>query len=101
MEEHNISQVSMNLVDYEITPPHVAYDTCAEEAEKLGAKVTGSEIVGVVPKEALLMAGRHYAGKEGRSEGEEKEMLAFAAERLGLSQLAPFKLEEKVIEYMI
>ncbi|MCK4718964.1 MAG: glutamate formimidoyltransferase [Thermoplasmata archaeon] len=101
LEEHNISQVSMNLVDYEITAPHTAYEACAEEAKKLGSRATGSEIVGVVPKEALLMAARYYADKEGLELGEEKGMLALAAEKLGLSQLAPFDLEEKVIEYMI
>ncbi|MDG6220501.1 MAG: glutamate formimidoyltransferase [Candidatus Thermoplasmatota archaeon] len=101
LEAHNITQVSMNLVDYEITPPHKAFDVCAEEAEKLGAKVTGSEVVGVIPKESLLMAAKHYASKEGITLADEKEMLDYASAKLGLNQLSPFVLEEKVIEYMI
>jgi len=108
LKEHNIAQVSMNLVDYEITPPHVAFEECKKEAKKYGAEVTGSEIVGVVPEEALVMAGRFYMEKEGKSvenadttpEGRRK-LVDLAVEKLGLSQLAPFKPEEKVIEYIV
>ncbi len=98
LEEHNIAQVSINLVNYEITPPHVAFEEVKKEAESLGVKATGSEIVGLTPRAALLQAGKHYS--EGASLSDD-ELIALAADRLGLSQLAEFRPEEKVIEYMI
>lgn len=101
MEAHNIAQVSMNLVDYEETAPHTAYIACSEEAEKLGTRVTGSEIVGVVPKAALVVAGRHYASSESLDVSDDLELILLAEKRLGLSQLSPFRVEEKVIEYML
>ncbi|HTR80011.1 MAG TPA: glutamate formimidoyltransferase [Bacteroidota bacterium] len=97
VERFHICQVSMNLVDYEITPPHVAFEEVKKHARLLGADVTGSEIVGLVPLNALLMAGKFYNGTETRNE----RMITAAIEGLGLSQLAPFEPEKKVIEYLL
>lgn len=98
LEEHNIAQVSINLVNYDVTPPHAAFEEVRKEAESLGVKATGSEVVGLTPKAALLEAGKHYSQGAALSED---ESLKLAIEKLGLSQLAEFRLEEKVIEYMI
>ncbi|MCD6461862.1 MAG: glutamate formimidoyltransferase [Thermoplasmata archaeon] len=109
LEEHDIAQVSMNLVDYETTPPHVAYEACAEEARKMGIDVDGSEIVGVVPEEALVLAGKRALEKRGEvADGEEwstpeerRRLVEEGSRYLGLSRLAPFEPDEKVIEYII
>ena len=98
LEKYNISQVSMNLTNYNVTPIHVAFEEAKKEAARLGVEVNGSEIVGLVPLEAMLQAGRFYAnGKE----KDEKSLVNIAIEKLGLSALHPFKPEEKIIEYMI
>ena len=96
LKEHNITQVSMNLQNYKVTPPHVAFEEAKKQAEKFGVHVTGSEVVGLVPKVALLAAGRFYS-----KELSEKQLIAVAVERLGLSQLNKFIPEKKVIEYML
>ncbi len=102
LEEYKISQVSMNLVNYNITPPHVAYEAVLEEAATLDAKVTGSEIVGLTPLEPLLLAGRFYREKKNQSpEASDHELVEAAIEGLGLSDLYPFEPKKKVIEYMI
>lgn len=101
MYNENIAQVSMNLLNYKEVNLHHVFEAVKEEAEKLGVKVTGSEIVGLVPKESLLMAGRFYAEKEKITVSEEEELVALAIDKLGLSDLYPFKPEEKIIEYMI
>jgi len=102
MEEHHISQVSMNLVNYEITPPHVAFEECRKQAADLGTRVTGSEIVGLTPLEALVMAARHHLQSQGReADLAPREMVQVAVEYLGLSQLQPFEPDEKVIEFQI
>jgi glutamate formiminotransferase/formiminotetrahydrofolate cyclodeaminase len=102
MEEQHISQVSMNLVNYQITPPHVAFEECRRQAEDLGARITGSEIVGLTPLEALLMAARHHLQAQGReTDLEPREMVQAAVEYLGLSQLQPFDADQKVIEFQI
>jgi glutamate formiminotransferase len=97
LEAHNIAQVSMNLVDFHTTPPHIAYEEVRKEAESLGASVTGSEIVGLTPKDALLMAGRYYQPES----GDEEALLAVAEERLGLSQLDRFDRRKKIIEFQL
>jgi glutamate formiminotransferase/formiminotetrahydrofolate cyclodeaminase len=101
MYDENIAQISMNLLNYKEVNLHNVYETCKEEAEKLGAKVTGSEIVGLVPKESLSLAGKFYSEKNGLKISDENELVSLAIDKLGLSQLYPFKLEEKVIEYMV
>ncbi|MDH4070411.1 MAG: glutamate formimidoyltransferase [Ignavibacteria bacterium] len=97
LETHDIAQVSMNLVNYHVTPPHVAFEEVRRQGKELGIEVTGSEIVGVTPKEALLMAGKFYTpGTE-----DEEKLLSAAVDHLGLSQLEPFDLRKKVIEFQL
>jgi glutamate formiminotransferase/formiminotetrahydrofolate cyclodeaminase len=96
LEAHNIAQVSMNLVDFHVTPPHIAFEEVRQEAARLGVKVTGSELVGLIPAEALLMATDYYGG-----EGDERTRLHAAVAHLGLAQLAPFDLEKKIIEFQL
>ena len=102
LERSNIAQVSINLVDYERTPPHVAFEEVKRQALSLGVDATGSEIVGLTPLAALLMAGRFYAEEE-RPSGTipEEELLSLAIRRLGLSELEPFEPSKKIIEYML
>ncbi len=97
LEAHNIAQVSINVVNYLISPPHVAFEAVKKEAASLGVEVTGSEIVGLTPKEALVMAGKFYLGRD----GSEEEMLGRAVEALGLSDLEPFEVKKKVIEFQL
>ena len=102
LEEYGISQVSMNLVNYGITPPHIAYEAVLQEAKAIGAEITGSEIVGLTPLEPLLLAGKFYREKSGLSpDADKKELLAAAIEGMGLSDLYPFEPGKKVIEYLI
>jgi len=101
MYDENMAQVSMNLLNYRKVNLHDVFEAVQEEGEKLGIKATGSEIVGLVPKESLVLAGTFYSKKEGLKHSDEEELVALAIEKLGLSELYPFKLEEKVIEYMI
>jgi len=101
MYDANIAQVSMNLLNYREVNLHDVFEAVQEEAEKLGTRATGSEIVGLVPKESLVLAGRFYSKKFGLKINDEEELVAVAVDKLGLSDLYPFKLEEKVIEYMV
>jgi glutamate formiminotransferase/formiminotetrahydrofolate cyclodeaminase len=98
LERFNISQVSINLVDFEITSMHQAFVEVKKQARTLGADATGSELVGLTPLKAMLMAGEHFAqGKKLTEDG----LVTLAVERLGLSQLEPFDPKKKVIEYQI
>lgn len=100
--EYGIAQVSMNLTNLSATPLHVAFDEVCRSAERHGVRVTGSELVGLVPLECLLDAGRYFLDKQQRSTGvSERELLKIAARSLGLDELAPFKPEERVIEYLL
>jgi glutamate formiminotransferase/formiminotetrahydrofolate cyclodeaminase len=102
IEAYGFAQVSMNLTDYKITPLHIAFEECVKEAEKLGVRVTGSELVGLVPKEAVLMAGRYFLEKQGASPGQpEADLIEAAVASLGLDQLGPFDPKEKIIEYAV
>jgi glutamate formiminotransferase/formiminotetrahydrofolate cyclodeaminase len=98
LEKYNCTQVSINLTNYNITPMHIAFEEVKKEAARLGVEVNGSEIVGLVPLEAMLHAGKYYS--DGR-ESEERKLVQAAIENLGLNMLNPFKPEEKIIEYMI
>ncbi len=97
MYNEDIAQVSMNLLNFREVNLHHVFEAVKEEADKLGVKVTGSEIVGLVPKESLILAGKFYDKKV----FDEEELVSIAIEKLGLSDLYPFKPEEKVIEYMV
>ncbi|GIV28780.1 MAG: hypothetical protein KatS3mg027_2594 [Bacteroidia bacterium] len=102
IEEYGIAQVSMNLVDMDVTPLHKAFEACCISAEKRGLRVTGSELVGLVPLRALTEAGRYFLKKQGLSSGvSEKELIHIAVKTLGLDELKPFKPEERIIEYLI
>jgi glutamate formiminotransferase / formiminotetrahydrofolate cyclodeaminase len=102
VEEYGIAQVSMNLTNIEETPLHAAFDACHESASKRGLRVTGSEIVGLVPKKCLIDAGRHFLEKQNWSEGAaEEELIELAVRTMGLGELKPFDPKEKVIELKI
>jgi glutamate formiminotransferase / formiminotetrahydrofolate cyclodeaminase len=99
VEEYGIAQVSMNLTNLEETPLHAAFDACVESASKRGLRVTGSEVVGMLPKKCLIDAGRHYLRKQKWSEGvSEEELIEVAIRSMGLSELKPFDPKEKIIE---
>jgi glutamate formiminotransferase / formiminotetrahydrofolate cyclodeaminase len=98
LEKFDITQVSMNLTNYNITPLHIAYEEVKKEAERLGIKVSGSEIVGLVPLEALLLAGKYYAQDQNMSED---SMVDLAIDKLGLNGIRPFIKKEKIIDYLI
>jgi len=100
IEDYEIAQISINFINYKITPPHVVFDETIKEAEKLGLRVTGSELVGLIPKEALLMAGRHYLTKQGKSPGvPDEDLIKTAVFSLGLDDVSPFDPQKKIIEY--
>jgi glutamate formiminotransferase/formiminotetrahydrofolate cyclodeaminase len=100
IEEYGIAQISINLTNYNITPPHEVFDACARLAADRGLRVTGSEIVGLVPLEALRMAGLHYLKKQYRSTGvPEQDLIRTAVKSMGLDDLAPFDPGKKIIEY--
>jgi glutamate formiminotransferase/formiminotetrahydrofolate cyclodeaminase len=100
--EYGIAQVSMNLTNLRVTPLHLAFDAACRCAEARGLRVTGSELVGLIPRGALLDAGRHYLRKQQRSLGvAEPELLKIAVRSLGLDEVAPFNPEERVIEYRL
>jgi len=102
IEEFNCAQVTMNLTDFTITPPHLVYDKVIELADSLGVRVTGSELVGLIPIEALLMAGRHYYDMQGGSAGvPEEDLIEIAVQSMGLRQVTPFDPQEKIVEYRV
>ncbi|HEU5164181.1 MAG TPA: glutamate formimidoyltransferase [Chitinophagaceae bacterium] len=102
IEEYGIAQISINLTNINITPVHIAFDEVCKKAEARGIRVTGSELVGLIPLKAMLDAGKYFLRKQKRSEGvSEKELLRIAIISMGLDELAPFKPEEKIIEYML
>jgi glutamate formiminotransferase/formiminotetrahydrofolate cyclodeaminase len=102
IEEYGIAQVSMNLTDLRVTPLHVAFDQTCRAAEARGLRVTGSELVGLIPLASLLEAGRHYLRKQRRSLGvSERELIRIAIRSLGLADLTPFDPAQRIIEYRL
>ncbi|MBD5287591.1 MAG: glutamate formimidoyltransferase [Bacteroides sp.] len=102
IDEYGIAQVSMNITDMGVTPLHKAFDEVCRAAAARGIRVTGTEIVGLVPKRALIDAGKHYLKMQQRSLGlPEDEIIRIAVKSMGLDELKPFVAEEKVIEYML
>ena len=102
IDEYGIAQVSMNITNMSETPLHVAFDEVNRAAAARGIRVTGTEIVGLVPKKALIDAGKHYLTKQQRSLGiPESEIIKIAIKSMGLDELKEFRPEEKVIEYML
>lgn len=100
IEDYGIAQISVNFTNYKIAPPHIVFDEAQKEAERIGLRVTGSELVGLIPKEAMLMAGRYYLEKQGKSSGvPEEELIRTAVISLGLNDVSPFDPQKKIIEY--
>ncbi len=102
IEEYGIAQISMNLTDISVTPVHIAFDEVCRKADARGVRVTGSEIVGLVPLRSLLDAGRYFLHKQQRSSGvSDEELIKIAVKSMGLNDIHPFKPEEKIIEYIM
>ena len=102
IEEYGVAQVSLNLTNISVTPVHIAFDEALKSAQSRGVRVTGSELVGLIPLGAMLDAGRYFLRKQQRSTGiSDKELIKIAVKSMGLDDLYPFKPEEKIIEYAI
>jgi len=102
IEEYGRAQISINFTNYKITPIHKVFDECCKQAERRGVRVTGSELVGLIPRKAMLDAGRYYLNKMSKSIGvPESELIHIAVLSLGLSDLYPFKPEEKIVESFV
>lgn len=102
IDEYKIAQVSMNITDTRLTSLHAAFDACVQSATSRGLRVTGSELVGLVPLNVMLEAGRHYLKKQGMSEGvSESELIHIAVKSMGLDDLIRFDPKKKIIEYLL
>jgi glutamate formiminotransferase / formiminotetrahydrofolate cyclodeaminase len=102
IKEYGIAQISMNLTNISVTPLHIAFDEVCRKADARGIRVTGSELVGLIPLQSMLDAGRYFLKKQNRSAGvSEKELIRIAVLTMGLDELAPFKPEERIIEYLL
>jgi len=102
IEEYGVAQISMNLTNINITPVHIAFDELCNKATARGIRVTGSELVGLIPLKAMTDAGKYFLEKQKRSTGvSEKELIKIAIKSMGLDELTPFKPEERIIEYML
>ncbi|MBA2613677.1 MAG: glutamate formimidoyltransferase [Bacteroidetes bacterium] len=102
IEEYGVCQISMNLTNINITPVHIAFDEVCKKATERGIRVTGSELVGLIPLKSLLDAGIYFLKKQQRSIGvSESELIKIAVKSMGLDELAPFKPEERIIEYLL
>ena len=102
IEEYGIAQISMNLTDISVTPVHIAFDEVCRKADARGIRVTGSELVGLIPLKSLLDAGRYFLAKQQRSGGvSDEELIKIAIRSMGLNDIHPFKPEEKVIEFVM
>jgi glutamate formiminotransferase/formiminotetrahydrofolate cyclodeaminase len=102
IEEYGVAQISMNLTNIAVTPLHVAFDEVCRKADARGIRVTGSELVGLIPLQSMLDAGRYFLAKQKRSLGvSEKELIRIAVKSMGLDELGPFRPEERIIEYQL
>ncbi|MBN2173631.1 MAG: glutamate formimidoyltransferase [Bacteroidales bacterium] len=102
IKEYGIAQISMNLTDITVTPVHIAFDEVCEKARERGIRVTGSELVGVIPLNAMLDAGKYFLRKQQRSVGiSDEEIIKIAVKSLGLDELTPFNPKKKIIEYLM
>ncbi|MGW8315115.1 MAG: glutamate formimidoyltransferase, partial [Bacteroidales bacterium] len=102
IEEYGVAQISMNLTNISVTPIHIAFDEVCRRAEARGLRVTGSELVGLIPLKAMLEAGRYFLRKQQRSVGiSDRELIKIAVKSMGLDELGPFNPEEKIIEYQL
>lgn len=102
IEEYGVAQISMNLTNINTTPVHIAFDEVCSKANARGIRVTGSELVGLIPLKAMLDAGKYFLQKQQRSTGvSEKELIKIAVKSMGLDELQPFKPGERIIEYLL
>lgn len=102
VDEYGVAQISINLTNYKITPLHKAFEEIREQARDLGLRVTGSELVGLIPKDAMMEAGKYYLEKQGKSKGAPiSEIIHYAVKSLGLDDIAHFNPDDKIIEYRI
>ncbi len=102
IEEYGVAQISMNLTNIEVTPIHIAFDEVCNKAAERGIRVTGSELVGLIPLKAMLDAGKYFLRKQQRSTGvSEKELIKIAIKSMGLDELGPFNPDERIIEYLL
>lgn len=102
IQEYGIAQVSINLTNINITPMHLAFDECVKSAAARGMRVTGSELVGLIPLKSMLDAGKYFLSRQQRSTGvSEEELIRIAIKSLGLDELTPFDPEKKIIEYLL
>jgi len=102
IEEYGIAQISMNLTNISVTPVHIAFDEVCRKADARGVRVTGSELVGLVPLKAMLDAGKYFLEKQQRSSGvSDSELVKIAVKSMGLDDLRPFEPQEKIIEYVM
>ena len=102
IKEYDIAQISMNLTDIQITPIHVAFDEVCERAHGRGIRITGSELIGLIPLQAMLEAGKYFLRKQHRSTGiPDHEIVRIAVKSLGLNELAPFDPDTRIIEYLM
>ncbi|MCF7921711.1 MAG: glutamate formimidoyltransferase [Candidatus Marinimicrobia bacterium] len=102
IDEYKMAQISMNLVDMEVTPFHIAFDEVVKQADLRGLRVSGSELVGLIPLKAMLDAGRYYLKKQNSSTAvSQVELIRVAIQSLGLNEISPFKPEERIIEYQL
>jgi len=102
IEEYGIAQISINLTNISITPAHIAFEEASLKAQERGVRVTGSELVGLIPLKALIDAGKYFLTRQQRSSGiSEKELVKIAVKSLGLDDLKPFNPKEKIIEYLL
>ena len=102
IEEYGIAQISMNLTNISVTPVHIAFDEVCRKADARGVRVTGSELVGLIPLKSLLDAGRYFLAKQQRSSGvSDDELIKIAVRSMGLNDIHPFNPEEKIIEFVM
>lgn len=102
IEEYGVAQISMNLTNIEVTPIHVAFDEVCKKANERGIRVTGSELIGLIPLKAMLDAGNYFLRKQQRpTEASEEELINVAIKSMGLDELAPFEPHERIIEYLL
>ncbi len=102
IEEYGIAQISINLINISVTPVHIAFDEACKKATERGLRVTGSELVGLIPLKAMLDAGKYFLLKQERSVGiSEAELIKIAVKSMGLDELSPFNPQERIIEYML
>jgi len=102
IEEYGVAQISLNLTDISVTPVHIAFDEVVRKADERGIRVTGSELVGLIPLRAMLEAGRYFLHKQQRSTGvSDAELIRIAVKSMGLDELYPFEPDKKIIEYVL